>query len=141
MSYRGFSLFVCRAAAFAAGGIVAACAGNGTGVPVDEPFDIVPNRAMHVSGTDASITFESVGADSRCPTDVQCVWAGDAAVVLRFRASGRDTTFTLHTGLEPKAGNIGTLRVELVGLAPTPRSTVTTAPGSYRATLIVRSAN
>ena len=41
--------------------------------------------------------------DSRCPPDVQCVWAGDASIELEWRpGTGASRTLTLH--LNPQAG-------------------------------------
>jgi len=48
------------------------------------PFDVKPADVVTIQGL--RITFEGVGEDSRCPTGVQCMWAGDAAA-----------TFTLET--------------------------------------------
>lgn len=58
--------------------------------------------------------------DSRCPPDVQCVWAGDAEIALRWQpARGRAQDIALHT--TSMRGNndarIGERRVTLVALA------------------------
>src|SRR5688572_10927641 len=44
------------------------------------------------------IEFVAVPADSRCPVDVVCVWAGDAEVQLRVRRAGAaQQDLRLHT--------------------------------------------
>src|SRR6185295_3368983 len=48
------------------------------------------------------ITFRSVDADSRCPTDVVCVWAGDGEVALKIDQNGKSAVAALHTTTEPK---------------------------------------
>src|SRR5262245_9512859 len=52
------------------------------------------------------VGFRGVTSDSRCPTDVVCVWAGDASA--RIQATvGRMawTAFDLHTTLNPKSAD------------------------------------
>lgn len=45
------------------------------------------------------LTYLSLVNDSRCPPNVQCIWAGDAEISLRWEpaASGKPKTFSLHT--------------------------------------------
>ncbi|HQX90987.1 MAG TPA: hypothetical protein PL007_01980 [Thermomonas sp.] len=45
------------------------------------------------------LTYLSLVNDSRCPPNVQCIWAGDAEISLRWEsvASGKSKTFSLHT--------------------------------------------
>jgi len=56
--------------------------------------------------------------DSRCAPDVQCIWAGDAEISLRWDpVDGSPQTFALHTGKVPRDQVIGAQRVTLVSLA------------------------
>ena len=48
---------------------------------------------QHTSG----LSFDSVVAESRCPADVVCVWAGYAAGKFTFRDATNEYTFTLST--------------------------------------------
>ncbi len=41
---------------------------------------------------DVTITFEKVLEDSRCPKDVQCVWAGQIKVQLKIEEKNRTST-------------------------------------------------
>ena len=75
------------------------------------------------------LTFTDVPDDSRCPTRVACVWAGDATV-----STGVTLTCTrsepacavpelqldLHTNVEPRAGVYAGLEIRLVALMPVP---------------------
>ena len=57
--------------------------------------------------------------DSRCPPDVQCVWAGDAEIALRWQPAGGGTRdLALHTNANPgpTSARIGERRVALVAL-------------------------
>ena len=69
-----------------------------------------------------TITFTAVGDDSRCPTNVTCVWAGDAAVTLRVQpAKGTAEVVTLHTGLaNARTATAAGLRLRLESLEPRP---------------------
>ncbi len=76
--------------------------------------------------------------DSRCPSDVQCVTAGDAEAVLMLRA-GTDTAteHRLHTNHEPRSVDLRGYRIRLDSVTPYPRSNVRIDPTSYRAYITV----
>ncbi len=82
--------------------------------------------------------FEGVDQDSRCPVDVTCIRAGDAAV--RFSA-GRPGSATesvvLHTGPDgsPDRLTVNGVTLQLVRLDPVTRSTAPIDPANYRATV------
>jgi hypothetical protein len=107
-------------------------------LPLGEPFTLQEGETAAIAGS-LGVTFESVVGDSRCPVDVDCVWAGNAEIVLEVAKDGE----------EPASIHLNTLRdrgtearyleytIELVDLEPKPR---TDAPKDvpYRAELIVR---
>jgi len=108
-------------------------------VSLADPFTLAPGETVQVEGTGLRVTFESVGADSRCPVDVTCVWEGDAVVVVSVRpAEAAPARHELHTsGRYPNEVDAGGYGVRLVDLAPVPRAGAYPAPGDYRATLLV----
>ena len=70
-----------------------------------------------------SVTFHDVPEDSRCPTDVVCVWAGNAAVRLSAAlGDGPDIPFTLNTMTVPRDTVFGPFRIFLLALEPEPVS-------------------
>jgi hypothetical protein len=87
------------------------------------------------------IKFISVKEDSRCPADVKCVWAGNAAVRLEVSTRGRGSrTLTLNTNNSSSSVDENQYRgykLKLVELSPYPRSDRKIAPGDYVATLLV----
>jgi hypothetical protein len=102
-------------------------------------FNLGPGQAATVEGTDIAVLFRAVTQDSRCAVDVQCVWAGDAAVALTL-ASGtprEERDVTLHTTLDPKAVTVGPNQLTLVSVTPQPRSSFRIPAQSYRVTLRV----
>lgn len=117
-----------------------ACAASTTTVPLDDAVTLEPGRAVRVSGGRTRITFTTVRSDSRCPSDVTCVWAGNAEVVLSVGGgeADRDTTIVLNTGVEPRTARYGDLSIELLDVAPATRSTTTVPAASYRASVILR---
>jgi len=63
------------------------------------------------------VDYLKLQGDSRCRPDVQCVWAGDAAIAMRWTpASGTAQDFVLHTTLDPKSFVAGSRTVSLAGL-------------------------
>jgi len=85
-----------------------------------------------------SVTFHDVPEDSRCPTDVVCVWAGNAAVLLSA-ALGRtpDIPFTLNTTIAPRDTVFGPYRIYLLALDPQPVSYRPVGRDEYLLTLRV----
>jgi len=85
------------------------------------------------------VFFRGVTDDSRCPTDVLCVWTGDATLHLRGATTGRDTwtTLTLHTDVLPHAGEFNGRTLTVVDLAPRPAAGQRIANGDYVAILRV----
>ena len=45
-------------------------------------FALPIGQTASVAGTDTRLTFSEVREDSRCPTDVTCVWEGDAKIMV-----------------------------------------------------------
>lgn len=71
--------------------------------------------------------------DSRCPMDVQCVWAGTVSVRVALDAYSRDFTFTLGTSQV-----VGDKTITLISVAPlVKKSTETIAQSDYRLTFSV----
>jgi hypothetical protein len=64
------------------------------GTPGQGPEDSVVlafGQRTPIAGTDLELTLIEVPEDSRCPSDVVCVWAGRATVVLRVELDGRES--------------------------------------------------
>lgn len=103
-------------------------------------FKLKAGRQVTVKGTKLRIRFVAVENDSRCPSDVTCVWAGNAAVQLQLGTGRGSKTVTLNTSKSPSfAGEIEYrgYRVKLVDLSPYPRSDRKIAQRDYTATLLV----
>lgn len=69
--------------------------------------------------------------DSRCPTGVQCVWAGRLVVRVEVRGSNGSEQLDLELGRsKPVAGG----ELKLVSATPARSEAVPTRPGDYRFT-------
>jgi hypothetical protein len=89
-----------------------------------------------VTGTPVRVTFRRIEGDSRCPTDVTCIWAGDAAAIMTISSAG-DFTDTLHLNGERKEVKHGAYIIRFLGLKPARVSTVKVDSGKYVGTFIV----
>ncbi len=125
---------------------LAACASGGSNSPtsptpgLNEEFTLAPGQTATVNGTNVRLTFDRVREDSRCPTGVNCIWEGDAVVVLKVKAEAEEATREVHTqGGASRSRNApaGDYVVTLVRLEPVPSSTGTIEASAYRATLRV----
>ena len=109
---------------------------------VGREFKIKAGRAVTLDGGGLRVRFVRVASDSRCPVDVDCVWAGNAEVLFEVGARGRRgmKTLGLNTSASPERpgeGKYGRYTLKLAGLAPQPRGNRKIAPGQYTATLLV----
>jgi hypothetical protein len=120
--------------------VAALAAQSAREVRVETPFDLKAGESVRVAGEKLAVRLEGVTADSRCPEDVECVWAGDATALVRLeKPPEKAETFALHT--MPRFGSDAKyhgLVVRLEAVNPRPRTDRTIAPGDYRVTLVVR---
>jgi hypothetical protein len=47
------------------------------------------NKPRSIKGAGLSVTFLQLVEDSRCPADVNCIWAGNARIKLRIAKPGQ----------------------------------------------------
>jgi hypothetical protein len=119
---------------------VAACAPVRTDVPTATPnsdFDVPVGGMMRVGGTPLTIRFDTVSEDSRCPTDAQCVWEGNATIRLTADSAGKPHTVELRTSGNPPPGSAFGYRIEYRALRPTPTTAGPIPPRDYVVTLRV----
>src|SRR5438105_15759646 len=101
------------------------CAGSGAAVgsnnpvgakvvAVDQDFDLSPAGTATIDGGALTLTFDKVAEDSRCATGVQCIWAGNGAVVLTVAPPGGSKySIQLNTNLTPNTATAATYRISL----------------------------
>ena len=125
-------------------GLIVALAAACSSAPAADPgrtlgerFSLRSGESARIRGERATIVFERIVSDSRCAVDVQCIRAGEARAAFRLETGGAaEISFELDTDRE-RTREVGGYRVTLIGVSPTPRSTVRVAPGDYRVELTV----
>jgi hypothetical protein len=122
--------------------LLAACACAAQTARVGREFEVKVGRVVTLDGGGLMLRFARVASDSRCPVDVNCVWAGTAEVLVEVggRLWREKQTLTLNTdagGQGASGAKFGRYTVKLVNLNPRPRSNRKIAPGRYTATLLV----
>jgi hypothetical protein len=75
-------------------GAVAACAEN-SGPGLGQKFTLRVGQSASIDGEGLTLRFDAVLSDSRCPSDVQCIRAGEAEVRLITTQGGEATPLTL----------------------------------------------
>ncbi len=84
------------------------------------------------------IKFVSVVEDSRCPENVQCVWAGNAKIKVTVKSARGSETFEMNTGMGPQGNQCDGWAINLESLTPTPRAgSKPTATKAYLATFTI----
>jgi hypothetical protein len=81
---------------------------------LDEMFNLKAGETISMSGESLTFRFDSVLFDSRCPEGAECLWAGNAAVVISL-PDKIDTVYLYATHTE------GRYSITLQGLAPYPK--------------------
>jgi len=114
---------------------VAACEGDISAPETGESFTLAPGEGVAL-GALGHVRFQGVVADSRCPLRLQCVWAGDGAVVLEvIPRTGDAVEHTLHTLGGAKAIVLDSYELTLIELSPYPEVPGGIRPEDYRVTL------
>ncbi len=115
--------------------LLSACSAA-TGPAPEREFNLRQGSRTSLDGL--TVQFEDVPSDSRCPTDVQCVHAGEAAVVLTLDDEvGEPARVTVLTTPGKNAAAYREYRLELLRLDPAPRAGGSPAE-TYTATLRVQ---
>ena len=119
--------------------VLSACATVEPTVAVQpgETFSLPVGKTVTINGSGTRIRFRELREDSRCPTDVTCVWAGDAKIELIISRNGSPEDTKLIS-LNPPNNTVtsGDLQIRFVGLTPVPRQS-DKSPREYVAQLVV----
>ena len=102
---------------------LAACTTAPASPAADEPrvadgasVTLAPGDSAQLADS-SRIQYLELVSDSRCPPDVQCVWAGDAVIAMRLiPAAGAAQDFELHTMPKQRAFVFGRRTITLQSL-------------------------
>jgi hypothetical protein len=104
-------------------------------------FKLKIDQTTAIKSDNIRVTLLNVTNDSRCPSDVQCIWAGQVSVlvsVIKDDVKLGNVTLTLGAGNpELAVKNVGDYTVEVLEVNPYPISTHKIMPSEYIVTLKV----
>ena len=113
-----------------------ACAQNKQPENFPQTVELQPRASITVS-RDLSIRFTSVLEDSRCPTNVQCAWEGNAEIMLELSGGDLETVH-LNTGPQfPRSEVYNGFVITLEELKPYPAEGATVKESDYIAVLSI----
>jgi len=114
-------------------------------VDTGEEFELDYGETVAVKGTNLELTFSFVSNDSRCPSDVTCIWQGEAVVL--FSVNGKDVigyqAETRIPGLTPtpyydnQTVELGDLTLRLLRLSPYPVEAHHPEAKEYQALVVI----
>jgi hypothetical protein len=109
-----------------------------------QQFPLGGGQEATIAGENLRVRFTDVLEDSRCPTEVECFWTGQARIAVAVEPAGRAaTTVDFNTNPAPgqnvQTADVDGSTVELKSLEPYPRTPDNgVALEDYTATLVVR---
>lgn len=111
-----------------------ACGRDGSAADLDLPIQLAPGQSAVFAAQKLEVRFASIETDSRCPSDVTCVWAGEVIVRLAVRSDGKTTQ---HSVKESQTATVDGYTVTVLQVLPARSSSQPVAPADYRVTLKV----
>jgi hypothetical protein len=107
-------------------------------VAMNKEFKLKAGEVAEVSDAGIKVSLNGVLEDSRCPTGVQCVWAGNGKVSLKLiKGKGEPVSVELNTYAGPKSHKFEGYDVRLMALDPYPKDGAQTSKDAYVVTLMV----
>ncbi|MBX2926960.1 MAG: hypothetical protein KF852_03925 [Saprospiraceae bacterium] len=107
------------------------------GFNLGESFELKHGERNDCTCGALAATFTSVVEDSRCPSDVTCVWAGRIIVTLEIELDGAPQTVTLSSENNENQVTVGAYLVTMNEVTPYPVSTTTIQPQDYKVNLTI----
>ena len=112
-----------------------------SGFDLGAPFTLDFAQTDNTINNEVEVNFFEVVSDSRCPSDVTCVWEGESSVKLNVKIGEQDVNLVLSThannGQGPPKDTLGEFIFTLLDVTPYPVSTVTLTDDDYQISLQV----
>jgi hypothetical protein len=107
----------------------------------EEQFQLLVNQSTSLEFDTVKVKFLDVTADSRCPSDVTCVWQGEVKIFVNIIENNRDLgDFSLTSRAGQKDLGIKVFdghQIQVVKVDPYPTSGKKTPPSDYVASFII----
>ncbi len=135
-------LFSALILAFAFAGLVQQTSAQ-EGLQQQEAAQILANvrvgKQKKASRSKITVKFVSLIEDSRCPTDAQCIQAGNARIKVQVSKPGSEpVTIEMNTTFGAMGGAYDSYAINLTKLTPVPKSNVRLNRNAYTATFTIR---
>jgi hypothetical protein len=99
-----------------------------------QEFTLAPGGVGVARDGSFDVRFASVAEDSRCPSDVTCVWAGEVTLRVALKAGSEEAEREVKEG---ESTTFGGREIAVVRVRPQPVSSKKIADDEYRATFRV----
>jgi len=111
-------------------------------VEIGQPFDLKIGQTAYFESSGITIRFANITEDSRCPSDVTCIWEGQVSTLVSFSDSKSSSNFTLTLRGSGSADNsskkaFNGYELRLVDVQPYPTSKQKISPSDYTARFIL----
>lgn len=113
---------------------------NPAEIRLEEKFSLKIDQVVTVNPVNIKVKFLKVTEDSRCPSDVVCIWAGQVSVLLNVNNNGNDigdVKLTLGQNKDDTVRDVGGYYLKLIEVKPYPISTKKIEQSEYIITLII----
>lgn len=98
---------------------------------------LIPGQEFSLNDNELIIRFLEIVNDSRCPTDVQCIWAGEVSVKVEIEYQGQTKSMIMtQSGSNESDTQILNFKISF-DIQPYPIDEKQLKPDEYRLSLIV----
>jgi hypothetical protein len=113
---------------------------NAARAALGKDFRLEEAQSARIEGTDLVVTFTRLVSDSRCPTNVTCIQAGEATIAIKV--TGLDGPQSFHLTTPGNAGanekRLGTFLIQLQEVEPYPMDPADGAVPDVHAVAVLR---
>ena len=104
-----------------------------------QPFTVKINQQKTDAKSKLTFRFVSLIEDSRCPTDVKCIQAGNAKIQIKVSKAngGAARTFELNTNSKPQTVSFSGYQIKLTDLNPKPATNIRIDRNGFMATFAI----
>ena len=103
---------------------------------ISEPFTLKFNQGVMITFDNILVRFSNVTSDSRCPSDVTCIWQGEITIQIDVKKENTDFE-SIPLGENDEVPIFGKYLIQLLKVEPYPQSTHEIQPDEYVATLVI----
>jgi hypothetical protein len=96
------------------------------------------NKQKPAAQNNIKIQFLGVIEDSRCPTDVQCISAGNARVQIKMTSRKSSEVFEINTFMGARGASFEGYAITLISLTPSPKTNIRISRNGYTAQFEIR---